>query len=187
MSNYAITVLMVFAIAAVLHSKGARPFWLFGLAGLAFLATGVFLELVPTLLSNSQERIQIDTRTDNGTLHDTYYVVSHLSFARPVGVLILAITGFLALQQILGAMYLPRLTRWLFWPLAGGMALAPIVQTLTLAQIPRRYVDDPLAFSWAYTLEVTLAVITYTAAALLAGLFLGSLLWRFKTALQRPK
>lgn len=187
MSPYTLTAIVVFATAALMHARGARPPWLFGLAGLGFLAAGVTMDLIPALLDENPQPLRITSTTRNGRLHDTYYVASQLNFARPVGTLLLAVTAFLTLQQVLGAMYQPRLTRWLFWPFAGGLALAPIVQTLTLGQIPRRYTEVADRFSAAHTLEVTLAYITYAAGGLLLALFLGSLLWRLKTALHRAK
>jgi hypothetical protein len=174
MSPYAITCIIVFGAAGLLYFKGARPLWLFGLTGLAFLAAGVAMDLIPSLASQVPHLSRLTT-------------ASPINFARPVGTLLLGVTAFLALQQGVGAMYLPRLTRWLFWPLAGGLALAPIVQTLTLGQIPRRYTEVPDRFSAAHTLEVTLAYVTYAAGAALLALFLGSLLWRLKTVLHRAK
>lgn len=111
MSPYAITCIIVFTAAAVLHSKAARPLWLYGLTGLAFLAAGVTMDLIPALLSQDAHTIRLMSTGQNGTLQETRYTVHHLNFARPVGTLLLAVTAFLALQQILGAMYLPRLTR----------------------------------------------------------------------------
>ena len=174
MSPYAICCIIVFGAAGLLHLKGARPPWLFGLTGLAFLAAGVTMDLIPSL---SPEIPHLSRLTP----------ASPINFARPVGTLLLAITAFLALQQLCGAMYLPRLTRWLFWPLAGGLALAPIVKNLTLGQIPRRYTEVPGHFSAAHALDVTLAYVTYGAGAALLALILGSLLWRLKTALQSAK
>jgi len=174
MSPYAITCIIVFGAAGLLHFKGARPPWLFGLTGLAFLAAGVTMDLIPPLASEVPNFSCLTTATP-------------INFARPVGILLLVAAALLALQQLCGAMYLPRLTRWLFWPLAGGLALAPIVQTLTLGQIARRYTEVPGHFSNARALEVTLAYVTYGTGVVLLALFLGSLLWRLKTALHRTK
>jgi len=173
MSLYAITCITVFGAAGLLHFKGARPPWLFGLTSLAFLAAGVTMDLIPSLASEVPHLSRLTT-------------VGPINFARPVGILLLVAAALLALQQLIGAMYRPRLTRWLFWPLAGGLALTPIVQTLTLGQILHRYTEVPGHFSAAHTLEVTLAYVTYGAGAALLALFLGALIWRLKTALQRP-
>ena len=187
MSPYAITCIVVFTAAALIHAKGARPLWLYGLTGLAFLATGIVMDLLPTLLSQAPDTVRPVPTDQSGPLQGAYPLGDRFSLARFVGILLLAVTALPALQQMLGAMYLPRLTRWLFWPLAGGLALAPLVQTLTLGQIPRRYTQVPDRFSTAHTLEVTLAYIIYAAGILLLALFLGSLLWRLKTALRPAK
>ncbi len=179
MSSFAIALILAVTLPLALHLRGASPARMFGLSALAYLCLGagfaLIVQFAPRLLTGTRiSRADPDT----AVFHDTYYVVPEYPYLIGYGLLMLILTGLLSLQQRRGAIYRPRLMRWLFWPLVAPLFLTPVLTLLPFTQMPRVYADYPDHIATISRLHTLATLASLIALVTLVALGIGALIRR---------
>lgn len=170
---------LALAAAVALQFRGTSPAGLFSAVALSYLAAAGLWTLAEASINPS---IPMTLGAASDIYHDTYYVISHNRLYLETGVVWAALAGVIWVQQRIGAMVAPRLTRVAFWGLATGQILASALPQLIIHLTGPRHVDFPGLFGAVNLLATWLSAIAALSFFALTGLLTWSLWQRFRPA-----
>ena len=129
------------AICGGLHLCRFAPSWLYLAAGIFLAFAGAIFFAVFSWAPEWAASTTLRGQGEDGVYHDTYYIAPHIGGGLITCGVLLGCGVLILVQQKLGAMRYPALTRWLFWPLLLALLMPSSLIHTRLIAPPRRYVD----------------------------------------------